>query len=297
VFTNREIAVLAWGLVGLVYAIRIAGPSILSLLQAFFVRHIVTAIAGMALYTVGILAVLSRVGLWEVSLLKDTIVWFTLSALVSMADAVRKGPENPRFFREVLLDNLKLVIVLEFVLDTFVLPLALELVLVPLAFFLGAMQAVAGTKPEYESVGKLFGCLISGLGLGLLVYAMVELIRGFGQFGTVDTLKEFALAPLLTIMSIPFLFGLSLYVAYEGLFMRLPVFLKDHPDLVRYAKLRALYECRWHLPRLDKLRGRFYADLSDASDRSAVAEVIHRYGNLEPPDPADAMTGEVVAFD
>lgn len=294
VLSNRELALIIWGAIGLAFACIRFWPEVSNVLRAFFVRQIVTPLLLMAVYVACIILILKSVGLWDIGLLKDTIFWFVASATVTMFVSIQKRKENPSFFRELLIDNFKVAIVLEFVVDTFVMPLGWELLMVPVAFFLGAIKAIVDSREENAILRKPINFLIACLSLWILGYAMLELIAGFKQFTTLETFKEFLISPLLTVGSIPFYFLFALWGNYEELFIRTPLWLRERPELVKYANLQSMLHCGFNLRRLSRLKGKFYSDLAEAGDEASIRRVIHSHTHPLPIDSAAVMTGEVV---
>lgn len=294
VLSNRELALITWGAIGLLFACIRLWPEVRNVLRAFFVCQILTPLLVMAVYVICITLTLKSLGLWDTGLLKDTIFWFVASATVTLFGSIQKGKENPSFFRELLIDNIKLAIVLEFVVDTFVMPLGWELLLVPVAFFLGAIKAAVDIREENAILRKPINFLVTCLSLWILGYAMLELIAGFKQFTTLETFKEFMIAPMLTVGTIPFFFLFAVWGNYQEHFIRTPLWLRGRPELVKYANLQTVLQCGFNLRRLSLLKGKFYTDLAEAGDKASIRRVIQCHAHPTPIDSANVMTGEVV---
>lgn len=293
--SNREMALLVWSMVGLIFAMRVAGPQVQGVLRAFFVRAIFMSLMLLGAYVSTVVFALYKYGFWHPDLLKDTIIWFVVTATVTLCDSVNKGKENLKFFRDLLFDNLKVAVALEFVIDTFVMPLGWELVLVPVAFALGAFNAIADSRDENSVTRKPINFLIGCMSLVILSYAVFELITGFREFSTVATLREFLLAPILRASCLPFFLAFALWIGYQELFIRVELWMRDKPGLCRIAKLQCLRTCTVHFDRLAKLKGKFYLELQESDSPVAVSEIVGRYAYPAPIDPADVLTGEVVA--
>ena len=71
----------------------------------------------MILYTAATVILLTKINLWNVSLLKDTIVWFCVVAMSMMMRFVTSD-EVENIFQKILTDSIKIIIVLEFLVNT-----------------------------------------------------------------------------------------------------------------------------------------------------------------------------------
>jgi len=104
-FNSREVATGIWLGVLLVLILSKADfrKSLWGVVRAFCVRRILVSVLVMALYVVATVRLLSAVGLWESSLLKDTIVWFCVVAMSMMVRFVT-SEESENIFAKVLVE-------------------------------------------------------------------------------------------------------------------------------------------------------------------------------------------------
>jgi hypothetical protein len=132
IFNNREIAAGIWIFLFLVWALRSVEPraAFSKVLRAFFVKPIIISVVGMLLYIALTLAAFHKIGLWDVSSLKETIFWCFGVAFVMLMN-INDVHQDEHYFRKVMLDSLKLVLVLEFIINFYVFNLGVELVLLP----------------------------------------------------------------------------------------------------------------------------------------------------------------------
>jgi hypothetical protein len=147
--------------------------------------------------------------------------------------------DDPDYFKKAAKDNLNLLVVLEFVINFYTFSLLVELIIVPVSAILVLMLVVADTEKKYDRVVSLINRLLLILGAGLIFYALYNLLTNFNSFATLQTLTDFSLPPLLTLLYFPFLYAISLLFVYEIEFMRLRYSIKS-PSLRSYAKRRAL---------------------------------------------------------
>jgi hypothetical protein len=146
-FNNREKALIIWGLIVLVLLLvkKDIRPTFLLLLKTLFVSKIATALLIMLAYVSLVVFAAYNVHVWDISLLKDTIMWVLGTAVIMFVN-YDKAIKESHFFKKVLLDNVKLVVLLEFIINFYVYNLVVELLLVPVLFIVGALLAYSVPK-------------------------------------------------------------------------------------------------------------------------------------------------------
>lgn len=278
-FNNREKALIIWIVIGtvIVLANKAFRPSALAVLKAFFARKIVTVLLIMLTYIALVVFVAYRVHLWNVLLLKDTIVWVVGTAFIMFANYERVANES-HFFKNVLLDNVKLAVFVQFIINWYVFNLVVELILVPILFFLAAMLAFASTKKEYKPVTNLMQFLLATYGIFLLIYALVQMVYNFNNFATLYTLKDFLLSPLLTLSFLPFVYFLALYATYEALFTRMDIFMGNrNKELTWFAKRQILRTCLLNVKKLNRFATNYTSKLYAVGDKSDVVSLMNQF--------------------
>jgi len=157
-FTTRELAIIIWAAVFIIWALsqKNMRASIFSLFKVFFKRQIMIAFFSMFLYLAAIVYLFAQIQFWEIASLKDTFFWLLGTAFVLFMN-LNRVQEDSLYFRKIVSDNLKLVMILIFIINFYTFNLLLELILVPLIFIIVIMNAVAEVKKEYLPVRKLTG--------------------------------------------------------------------------------------------------------------------------------------------
>jgi len=152
-FNNREIATAFWLLAFATWVLRKPDVrhSLTAGLRAACHIKIVASVCVMLLYTAAAVGLLTMLGLWKVGLLKDTIVWFGVSAMAMMVRFVASDHRGS-ILRKVVFDSVKIVIILEFLLNTYTFSLPVELILVPLLTLIAAAGAIAGLDTKHSAV-------------------------------------------------------------------------------------------------------------------------------------------------
>lgn len=251
-FSNRELACVIWLLPLSIWLL--SKPSIRvsckNLLRAFAAPAIACSLLLMLLYTSLLVWGLHALQLWNVGLLKHTAVWFVFTALVMVMRFVGSPPKD-NVFTTVIKDNVKVIVLLEFIVNAYSFSLLGELILVPVATIIAVVNAVAGISEKHLGVLRVTNVLLAVIGVALLSIAVANAIDNYQQFGTSDKLREFVLPPLLSILFSPLVFMLALYATYEQAFLRLRLGGTKPQCVLRYAQRKIIQEFGLRIGRLN----------------------------------------------
>lgn len=206
------------------------------LLSAFFVTQIMSVLGLMVVYMASVVYFLSEMDLWNAEQIKNTVFWCASVGFMSLfkIESIKK---DKSFFKHSVIDNLKLLAILQFVVSVYAFPIWIELLLVPVLVLIGAMSAIAESDKKYHQVKTLLEYCLSIFGIILIVYTLYMLATNFGEFGNGKTAYDFFVSPLLTLFYLPFVFVMLVYSTYEQVFIRLQFSIKNKP----YRNLAKLY--------------------------------------------------------
>lgn len=240
-FNNREIAIALWSiaLIALIIWKVNIREHIIGLIKIVVSRYILVPVTLLISYVVATIWLLQHFGLWNLSHLKTTVLWVLFSAFAAFF-RIATTKEDPALFKTWLADNFKLIVLLEFVSNVYTLPLLGELILIPFVGILVMTATVASLKPETESAARVLNNLVALVGLGMITYMVSQVFVDASELMNVQTLRDFYIPPLLSLIFIPFLFGMYLYTLYDNTFRRLENFVIPDPSLRRFAKLQVL---------------------------------------------------------
>jgi len=164
----------------------------------------------MVLYTVGIVSLLKQINYWNTSLLKDTILWIVFSGVVLLF-RFTTTKDHEYQFRRLVFDNLKLVIVLEFIMNTYTFSLVGEIIFIPILSMIVMVSTYSNYHEEYESVAKITDWFLAFVGFAVLAYAMTKAFSDLKNFGDLDTIRSFLLPIILAFSFIPFFYLIQVY--------------------------------------------------------------------------------------
>jgi hypothetical protein len=273
---NREIATAIWLTVIFLWALSISGVrrSIPGLLKIIFNKKIIIPLIAMLLYIVFMVVIFKKIGFWDKSATKDTILWTLGSAFATYFSLNRVGQDS-NYFKNVILDNIKLVLILEFVLNLYSFSLPVELIVIPIVSFIVMLNAFAESKPDYKQVSKLLSFILGVFGLYLLAFTFREIVLDFQNFATLKNLRDFFLPPLFSIFLLPFVYIMALFIQYEMFFVRID-FANKNQDVAKYAKRKVLATCHINLSKLSKVSKK--AGYPKVNDKKDVLEWFKREG-------------------
>ena len=274
-FNNREIATALWLLVLLALVLSKADvrKSLAGVLGAFFHYKILASVCLMALYTAAVVILLAAISLWNASLLKDTVVWFCVSAMAMvMRFVTSEDAEN--IFQKVLTENVKIVIVLEFLVNAYTFSLPAELVIVPVLALIAMLDAVAGSDNRYSEVAKITKGAQAAIGFVILAIVVKRAVSDLQTLGSLNTFRSIALAPLLSLLFIPCLYVLVVIAKYELVFLRLDFGMQKEKRLKRYARHRILMHAGLSLRKINLLLRGHSIDLMNIQTEADVDRLV-----------------------
>ncbi len=200
--------------------------SLVDVIKAFFAKKLIVVYGLVLIYLVAVVYFLNDMGLWESNQLKNTIVWFASVGVFSLFQ-INKIKEDRNFFKRAILDNLKLIAVMQFFVGIYTFHIIAELILLPIIFLITALTAFSERDKEHAKVHYLLNGVLSFFGFLLIAYFIYGLFTNFGEVAKEKTPYDFFIPVILTIFYTPFLFFMLLYSTYEVTFVRIKYFIKS----------------------------------------------------------------------
>lgn len=220
VFSTREIALFIWFLIFIFFVCRTktVRHSIFSVIKAFFEKKLIMAFSTLLLYILLIIFILSSLGLWDISLLKDTFLWLLFSGIVLFMNINKV--ENVTYFSKLLKDNIKIIAIWEFLFNFYTLSLVGELILISVVSLLTVIEVFAehssNQEKNHKKVVALCKNILGLIGLGMIGYVVYRTIAEYDLLFSVYNIKFFLLPILLIILTLPYFYALALYMNYES---------------------------------------------------------------------------------
>jgi hypothetical protein len=256
IFNNREISLLIWLGIFIIFVLtqKSMRNTLVDVVKLLFGKYFLAIYLTLGIYLFGIFSLLKAIGLWTSADIKDSIFWLFSVAFV-LVFSLNKAKDR-KYFKEILIDTIKVIAILEFVINFYNFSLVTELILLPVLIFIVMLQAVAGLDSKNAQVAKLLTNLMAIFGFGLLIYSIYQLANGYTDFFKLGTLHSFILPIILTILFLPYLYCLSLYSIYESYFIRLD-FMTVKKGKVKKVKKYIRRRAHININRLNRIMERF----------------------------------------
>ena len=159
-FSNRELALLIWLIIVLVYSLikdkwRCYLKRIIT--SAFALKLIIVYIT-LIIYAFVIILLLYLTNIWEICLLKDTIIWLLFSALATAFTLI--NIKNFSYFTGLIKSNITVTAIVQFIINLYSFSLAIELIMLPIIVFTTALSAYSEYYTKNgQDYHKVHSCL------------------------------------------------------------------------------------------------------------------------------------------
>jgi len=231
-------------------------------------------IASAVAYVVGIVLLLKDFGYWQNTMVVVAAIWFLGVGVVAVFNTKRTGAG---YFRHLLLDNLAVVAVVEFVVNLHTFALPVELVLAPLLFLLVGIQAVSDSSAEYRSAGRVVAAILALLGLASLSFSLDYVVSHFEEVVTFERAKDFVLPLILTSCFLPYLYAVRMFVVWQTMLHMIRAGMHGNDTLYRFSRRAIIRACGVSLGRAQLFAERFRGRLWGVTDEAEVTRVVERF--------------------
>lgn len=147
ILNNREIALVFWLIVISIFFLSSSKMtkirnSFKRMLAGLFVRQIISVLFLMVTYMVIIIYWLSELDLWNIEQLKNTVFWCISVGFMSLFQ-LEKFKMDKSFFKKSVIDNFKLLAIIQFIIGVYTFSLWFEILIVPFLALIITMLAIA----------------------------------------------------------------------------------------------------------------------------------------------------------
>lgn len=253
ILNNREFALLIWLGIFLVWGLakNSLREAFFNIIKGLFERKIIAVWLSMLIYISVIVLSLFKISLWDVSQFKNTMIWTLTVGFASLFDATSK--EKINYFKKALKDIFKFTAIIEFIIGLYTFNIFIELLLVPAGFLIAGMLAFSERDLKYLPVKKFLNGILIAYGLFLTINALFKITSDFSGFASKETLSDLLIPPILSLLFIPFVYLLSIYMNYESVFVWIEGAL-GNPSLEKYAKRQAILRFKFDKGNLNRWR-------------------------------------------
>lgn len=254
IFTNREVVSIAllillisWGLF-----YKNVRSQIPNFIKCLFAWKLVVVFLYAAIVFVGIMFLISKFISIDIYTIKDSIIWFFSIGLGLIFGNLNGSKFSKKeIINNVIIDPLKLTVLIQFLVSSYVFPIYVEVIQVPLLTIVVVCEAYSKDKKEYESANKVFNKIMALTGWYLLIYVVSCAIVDYKSIFTVKYLISYFLPTLLTLLYLPFAYIIVIISKYELQFLRYDRI--DNKKLIGLLKLRVVLYAKFSIKKIDGL--------------------------------------------
>lgn len=211
----------------------------------------------MIVYITLVILILYKIDFWDIGLLKDTIIWSLSTGFILFMN-VNKA-KNLKYFTEVLLENFKAILILEFITNFYTFSLTTEMILIPIMTFIILLKLFAEnsakTNSEHIAAAKLLNNILNIFGLFIFCFVAYKTFFEYSELLKIINLKSFILPIILSVLTLPFYYLVALYMNYETLFIRIQFMFADK-KIKRKLKKAILISANIDLNKLEKVNSK-----------------------------------------
>jgi hypothetical protein len=277
-FKSREIATIIWlAILTIILMVnKTTRKSISDVCRILFTRLFITLFISICVYTSLILACLSEFNLWDVTLLKETIIWIVFTAFVV---CIKSSPEMKKTIdlKKMFVDNFKIVLLIEFISNAYSFNLLTEIIFLPMILFIVICSTYIERKTEYSKVRPIFSFVQAVFGIAIIWNGIWGFIINIKTISMFDTVKDFALTPLLNIAFIPFIYGFAIFIVYDSIKTRLKMGSEKPPKLINYCMRRIFYSFNINLFKLNDFLTKHVRDLMRIKEENEINRILKNY--------------------
>ncbi len=232
---TREIAIIILLIVFLIviFSIKSVRKLVPGIIRLLFSIKIVIPFIGMVLYISLILFILYSLGFLNLNLIKDVVFWFLIVS-IPLFFAANEIKKDKSFFKRKAAEFIGVTTVIGFFINFYTFDLFIEIVLQIILFGLILLIAVSKTDEKYKPVEKLFSRILIIIFACLVMFFIFNLFTNPNELININTVITFVLPGILTILVLPFIYFLALYIEYDSFYVRLKLILKK-PKLHKYV--------------------------------------------------------------
>ena len=162
----------------------------------------------------------SRLGVWEWSLWKPTVVWLVLGG-IGLLFKHHEAIKQRGFGWQVSLRTIALVEIVSFVADLASFPLWVEIPAQGLGLIAGALVAWTSNRPEHAPAAKLANGYLVLFGVSALLAGVRRAVADWPDLDHGLLLREFFVPIWLTPVALVGVYGFAIFCVYETAFVQM----------------------------------------------------------------------------
>ena len=213
ILSSREWAILTWIIIYLCFTLFVLKVDFTVVLKSFFNKKLNILWISILLYNFFLTIILSYSRYWNNIYIKDIVFWVVFSCITSTISIFDK---NKIFsFKNLILTNITLSAIIEFMLSELTLSYYLELLLIGIFLPINFLFLVSQTKLEYKVTENVLKKILSLLNFIFFIYILRELYKSFNFLLSQETWFKFLIPFIYSILCCPLYYAFIILNDYE----------------------------------------------------------------------------------
>lgn len=212
-------------------------------------------------YAAGITYLFSKTPLWRMLFIKDIVVWVIFVGTPLFFGSLNKKVEE-HYFKKAMQSNFKLMVLVEFFISSFTLPLIWEMLLIPIMTFLFMLDAVAATDSQYRPAKKLVGFVIIVINIIFIIETLSVAANSLSTFDKNTAIISLFIPIVFSILYVPASYIFAVFGKYQMVFIRMsfkeP---KEHFNIRLAHRFKVIWSCGLSLARLEQFEKNYIQNM------------------------------------
>ena len=160
IFSTRELAIGIWVIIFIAFVF--VSPSIrnsaISVIEAACSKKLLIPFVVILVYASILTFFSMQLTIWDNMYLKEIIFWVLFAGVPVCYGAINAKTES-HYFRNILTDNLKFAVIVQFIISSFTFHVKAEMIILPFISFLIILETMVENKSEYQQVKNIISSL------------------------------------------------------------------------------------------------------------------------------------------
>ncbi|MGF7012229.1 hypothetical protein M2145_002880 [Lachnospiraceae bacterium PF1-21] len=217
----------------------------------------------------------SNIPFWKNVYVKDITIWIVLVGIPVSFKAVSRGTQE-HYFRDVLVDNIKLTAIVEFFVGTFTFNIWIELILQPAIVFFVLFQAIPESK-EYKNVKKLMDWILTIIGFVILIFTIRAACGMYQEIYAIDTIIAFCVPIIFSLLYIPISYLFALCAKYELVFMRMSFKEPEDRKIIIKHRIAVLRACKLSIKKMHLFEKEHIKNMYTSMNKESFDDIIDNF--------------------
>ncbi|ASZ11189.1 hypothetical protein KTO58_19265 [Chitinophaga pendula] len=279
IFNTRELALFSWLFIIVLWVLskKTFRKSLKRVFKNAFVKNLMIVYLFMFSWIALSAYILAKAHIWTWAQLKTTLLWTISYAFVALF-SINKIQQSKAYFKDAAKDLLTFTVAIEIIVGFHTFSYWVEMLILLFVTLLVGCVAFAGKKAEYARVKSLFNNLLALIGLTIIGFSIYWVVTHFKDFAAVSTFMDTIVSSFLTLLFLPFLYFLSVYMAYETGFIGLTTALRANPELIGFAKRKAILQFKFRATEFNRWKNSLF--LHPVTTKSELIDSLRQLKKL-----------------